>query len=277
VTVDATLNTLVDTAHDVSESILALLAKHSVHDAHVEWCEGVTVRLTGPTLLPAVSRHHPTAHARRHLTTLLGMPIAPAEMEDLDHQGSVGFYFHENVDKNVDPSDKVLAVTNHHVLCKDDNKLYNFRATGSPRQQVRVCGSRRFQRGVNEIRDAIANHGYEASVCAKEIAELEATGDEGDPAALVKVQQELEGHRAAIVDLESLYNEVNAGWADIARRSIGVLEYSPPISVETDSMYYTKDSATIRLDSARFKPNFVGNQVWLGVFRLPLTNDDYLV
>ena len=45
VTVDATLNTSVDTAHNVSESILTLLAKHGVHDAHVEWCEGVTVKL----------------------------------------------------------------------------------------------------------------------------------------------------------------------------------------------------------------------------------------
>jgi len=151
VTVNATLNTSVDTTHDVSESILMLFTKHSVHDAHIEWCEGVTVKLAGLPLLPITSRHNPTAQAHFHLTTLLGMPIAPAKMEDMDGQGSVGFYFHENIDKHGNPSDKVLTVTNHHVLCKDDDKTYDFRATSSPCQQVCIYGSHCFQHGVNEI------------------------------------------------------------------------------------------------------------------------------
>ncbi|CAA7266400.1 unnamed protein product [Cyclocybe aegerita] len=44
VTVDPALNISPDTAHGVSGDILDLLGKHGVHDAHVEWCEGVTLR-----------------------------------------------------------------------------------------------------------------------------------------------------------------------------------------------------------------------------------------
>jgi hypothetical protein len=57
--------------------------------------------------------------------------------------------------ENINNSDKVLAVTNHHVVCKVDDRLYDFRAHDSARQQVRVCGFRRFQRDLDEIRAAI--------------------------------------------------------------------------------------------------------------------------
>ena len=45
VTVDPALNISPDTTRSVSGDILPLLAKQDVHDAHVEWCEGVTFRL----------------------------------------------------------------------------------------------------------------------------------------------------------------------------------------------------------------------------------------
>ena len=279
VTVHPDSNISVDTAHEVSQSILQLLVENGVNDVQVEWCEGVTSKLAGPPLLPVVSKRNATAHVRRHLTAALGMPIAPAEMEEDDGQGSVGFFFHENVDKHGNLSDKVLAITNHHVLCKVDDKMYDFRAQSSPRQQVRVCGTRRFQQGLDEIKTAVVNHGTDASVCAEEIAELEAKvasggANEDDIASLDEARGELEGHRAAIVALEKLYKDINASWGDIARRNIGLLEYSPPISVNHKDKGYTEDWATIRLDEAKFKPNFVGNAINLGAF---LPNIDHFV
>ena len=277
VTVNPDSNISVDTAHEVSQSVLQLLA---VNDAQVEWCEGLTSKLSGPPLLPVVNKRDATAHVRRHLTAALGMPIAPAEMEEQDGQGSVGFFFHENIDKRGNPSDKVLAVTNHHVLCKIDDKMYDYRGNGSPRQQVRVCGTRRFQQGLDEIRAAVVNRGTEASVCAEEIAELEAKvamggGNEHDIDNLNKARGELGDHRAAIVELENLYNEIKASWGDIRLRNIGVLEYSPPISIDVNDRGYTEDWATIRLDEAKCRPNFVGNAIDLGAFLLP--NIDHLV
>ncbi|KAF8661947.1 hypothetical protein AX16_001265 [Volvariella volvacea WC 439] len=44
VTVDPALNISPNTAHSVSQDILALLEKHDVCDAHIEQCEGVTFR-----------------------------------------------------------------------------------------------------------------------------------------------------------------------------------------------------------------------------------------
>jgi hypothetical protein len=180
-----------------------------------------------------------------------------------DSQGTVGFYFHENKDKHGNPSDNVFAVTNHHVLCEDDNKLYDFRSNNSPQQQVRVCGSRRFHRGLDEIRKAIVHQGIEISRCVEEAARLEANGENGNPKALKRTQRALEDARDALFDFEHLHNDVSVGWADIAQRKIGVLDYSPAISVNTDDKSYTQDFATIRLDSSRFRDNFVGNQVSL--------------
>jgi len=94
-------------------------------------------------------------------------------------------------------------------------------------------------------------------------------GNEEDIQILHEARGELEGHRAAIIALEKLYKEINASWGDIARRNIGVLEYSPPISVNhNNDKGYTEDWATIRLDSAKFKPSFVGNAINLGAFLL---------
>ena len=274
VTVHPDSKPTVDTAHLVSERILELLTENGVNDAQVEWCEAATFKAASLPLLPVVNSYDATAYVRRHLTTALGVPIVP-EREQLESQGSVGFFFHENTDKHGNPSDKVLAVTNHHVVCKVDDRLYDFRSHRSPPQQVCVCGFLRFQRGRDEIRAAVVDHGHDAGVCAEEIAELEANRDEADAEALDKVRRELAEHRKAIVKLESLYKDVNANWGDIACRNIGGLEYSPPIFVDVNDRRYTEDWATIRLDSARFKPNFMGNQVDLGALRLP-TNADHL-
>lgn len=84
VTVHPDSNISVDTAHEVSQSILQLLAKNGVSDVQVEWCESITSKLAGPPLLPIVSKRNATAHVRRHLTVALGMPIASAEYEEKD-------------------------------------------------------------------------------------------------------------------------------------------------------------------------------------------------
>jgi len=264
-------STSADTAHEISQGILQLLTDNGVDGVDVEWSEGVTSRLAAPALLPIVSKRNATAHIRRHLTTALSIPIAAAEMADATAQGTGGFYFHENFGKGGNTSDTVLAVTSHHVLCKFDDQKYDFRADNSPRQTVRVCGSRRFQRGLDEIKASIVDHDHDASARAGDIAELEAKiasgdGDGYDAKILETARWHLHKHKKALVELENLYNEINARWGDIAHRTIGVLEYSPPLSVDVDNERYTQDWATIRLDSARFRPNFKGNVIDLGAF-----------
>ena len=261
VTVDPALGVSSALAHRVSQDIVALLNKHSAGDAIVEWCEGVVFQLTSPRVLPTVHATHPTAQVRRHLTTTLNMPIAPAEMEDLDQHGSIGLLFHENKTKNGRDSDKVLAVTNHHVVCKDETKLYDFRDPNSPRPKIRLCGNRRFQRGLTEIQSAISEHAHNTRFLSSVIKDTENDGDEPDPS----MQLALKKHLDNILVLEAFHKEVVTDWSDIGRRDIGALVYSPPISIEP-STGYTKDFAIIELDAARCRDSFGGNEVWLGGF-----------
>lgn len=69
--------------------------------------------MAAPALLPVVSKLNATAHVRHHLTAALSIPIAAAEVAEKDGQGTGGFYFHENLGTDGNPSDKVLVVTNH--------------------------------------------------------------------------------------------------------------------------------------------------------------------
>ena len=273
-------STSANTAHEVSREILRLLTDNGVDGVDVEWSEAVTQRLASPALLPVVGKHDATAHLRRHLTTALSIPIAAARMAEKDGQGTGGFYFHENIDKDGNPSPKVLLVTNHHVLSEVDDQKYDFRADGSPRQQVRVCGSRRFEEGLRQIMSEVNSHDISARVRAGEIAELEAkvaSGDGDKVDSLEEARQQLDKHQRAIVELEAFSKEVNASWGNIARRNIGVLDYSPPISVDVDNEWYTQDWGTVRLDSTKFRANFKGNIIDLGAIRLTHSNIDHLV
>lgn len=162
-----------ETAHDVSEQILALLRKNSVDDVVVEWREAEPQTLAGSPLLRHVGDANATHHVRHFLTPLLGVPLATEEMEAEDSQGTLTLWFHENWDKNGDPSNKVYGVSNCHVLRKDATTRYEHRG-GAAKNFVRVCGMRRFQRGFDDITKAISDHGIIAARSARDIARLQA-------------------------------------------------------------------------------------------------------
>jgi len=134
------------TAHEVSQEILALLLKNGVGDAVVEWREAIQQRLAGPPFMRHVGTNNATHYIRRFLTALLGIPIATEGMEE-DVQGTHTLWFHENGN----PSDKVYGVSSSHVLRKDTTVEYEYRG-GAPKNHVRVCRMRRFQRSLDEIR-----------------------------------------------------------------------------------------------------------------------------
>lgn len=132
-------STTADTAHGVSENILGLLQSYGIEGVEVEWRESVFWRAVGPPLLRTVGNNHTTVDVRGALTATLGVPIATAERPDA--QGSVGFFFHEGRDEQGDVSDRVLAVTCHHVLfetTKTHNFKYELKEAGAPRKYVRL-------------------------------------------------------------------------------------------------------------------------------------------
>jgi len=162
--------TSAENARDASPDILHILEDHKVKGAVVEWYEGSVEKLSGPALMRVADETNPTHYVRRPFTATLGMPIATKEMEEADARGTVSF-FHENKYKNGEPSARVLAVSNlKHVLRADTTVDYQFMGTGALRQYVRVCGFRRFQRFLDEIRALVTKNVAEAARLAEEIA-----------------------------------------------------------------------------------------------------------
>ncbi|EUC59234.1 hypothetical protein RSOL_304890, partial [Rhizoctonia solani AG-3 Rhs1AP] len=274
--------TSAESACDASPDILHILEQHKVEGAVVEWYEGSVEKLSGPALMRVTHKINPTSCVRRPLTAALAMPIAMREMEGTDVQGAVSFFFHETKYKNGEPSARVLAVSNKHVLCADTTVDYQFRGTNAARQYVRVCGLRRFQRLLDETRALVTNNVYEAVGLAEEIARLEA-----EPRS--KNQEQLEDEHALEIcknklnklnkdngKLQAFFKEVNSQWSDIARRTIGFVDWAPSISVNVDDCHYTRDIGTVELDSHKFKDNFQGNVVDLGAFCFTSLVDIYL-
>jgi hypothetical protein len=265
--------TTAENAHDASPDVLALLKANGVEGAVVEWYEGAVEKLSGPHLLRVTDDTNPTHYVRRLLTAALGMPIATAEREAADAQGNVALFFHENKDKCGAPSAKVFGISNCHVLHEDTTVDYEFKDPGAPRQHVRLAGFRRFQRGLDEIKACVGGHGTDADILAREIVELEAKPKSEDPEEATEDETAVEAKREKLAKvkkdigvLETFYNDAKNPWSDIARRNIGRVHWAPKISVDIQGRSYTRDIGTFEVDAVRFKAQFKGNVVDLGVF-----------
>lgn len=264
-------------AHEVSQQILDLLRKSRVEDVVVEWREAEPQTLAGHPLLPHVSLIDASHHVRRFLTALHGVPLATEELED--SQGTLTLWFHENKDEDGNPSDKVFGLSSCHVLHKDSNTEYEFKE-GAVKNHVRVCGMRRFQRGLDDIDTAISRHRASAACWTVDIASCQKQVQDPQTAEEIRqCQRKLEEEEEAITDLEGLHSEVTTYWSDIElQRNIGYVQYAPPISVDVgeDGIKYTSDWGVFLATEARVKPEFQGNVVDIGAFRfvflyLPLT------
>ena len=161
-----------DTAHDISQQILALLRRNDVEGVVVEWREAVPQRLAGPPLLRHVHDSDATHYVRRFLTALLTVPLTTEGMEEEDSQGTLTLWFLENKDNDGNPSDKVFGLSNCHVLRKNTTIKY-LHKDGAARNHVRICGMRRFQRGLDEITKAVADHVLFAIIYAQDIIRLQ--------------------------------------------------------------------------------------------------------
>jgi hypothetical protein len=219
-----------ETAHEVSQQILALLHKNRIDDVVVEWREAEPHKLAGPPLLRHVgtgnATHH--VHVRHFLTALLGVPLATEEMENEHSQGTLTLWFHENKDENGNPSDRVLGLSNCHMLPKDTTTTYELR-DGGAKNHVRVCGMRRFQRGLDDITKAIADRGMLAEYYTRDIAKLQAKQEQDRETVkeIRRLQRNLEEEEEALVDVEDLRAEVTKSWWNIEmQRNIGYVQYA---------------------------------------------------
>jgi hypothetical protein len=155
-------------------------------------------------------------------------------------QGTLTLWFHENKDKDGNPSDKVYGVSNCHVLRKDTTVEYEHRA-GAPKDHVRVCGMRRFQRGLDEIKKAIGDHGILADLWAREIVTLQAKErqDAEDAKEIRAKRRNLEDENEAIADLEALHDEVTKYWSDMSSTAtLGTFNMLQPSRSTSKAAHY---------------------------------------
>ena len=217
-----------------------------------------------------------THYVRRFLTALLAIPMATEGTEKDDSHGTHTLWFHENKDKGGNPSNNIYGVSNCHVLRKDTTVEYVLRG-GAAKDHVRVCGMRRFQRGLDEIMSAIAAHVVLADYYVRQIVTLEAQNPQ-NPREIRWNRRKLEEENEAIDDLETLHDDVTKHWSNIKQRNIGHVVYAPAITVDKGRTGYTADWGVFLATEANVKDAFEGNVVDLGAIRFYLSqfaSDDF--
>ncbi|KAJ3722772.1 hypothetical protein DFJ43DRAFT_1092245 [Lentinula guzmanii] len=250
---------------DANPDILAILSKHGVQDVAVHWIEGAPERLVGPEMMQVVDDTDPTAWIRRAMTAVLGVPLAAQGLSEKDAQGSLGIFFHEGKNKTGEESKSVFAITNKHVVSHDITSDYDFGRPGAPKQWIRNCGRRRFEKVQDEARAFIAQKLSAATLLAEQLAAL-VTSDENAANKRSKKlkEQELERLRDDLGILEDFFRLLNSTWSDAYHRFIGWLDWAPKIRNDVDKRCYTRDIGVIQLDKAKWEKNFRGNFVYLG-------------
>ncbi|CUA73609.1 hypothetical protein RSOLAG22IIIB_10910 [Rhizoctonia solani] len=244
---------------DISPAVLRILEDNGVKGVVIEWYEAAVKELA--SLMRIVDETDPTYTVRRPLTAAIGLPIAYK-----DAQGSLGFYFHVNKDRNGDPSDEVMGVTCKHVLKNTKTRYqYTSRDIGQASEQIRACGMQRFQQLLNDSGDLIGSNLDEIIRLAAEVVRLaNAPEAERDERALGKKMHKLNEVKEHNAELEKWLKEITLNFSDMGRRNIGYSHWAPPISTDIDENNFTLDVGTFALYASKFKDVFRGNLVDLG-------------
>jgi hypothetical protein len=135
------------------------------------------------------------------------------------------------------------------------NRFYEHKG-GAPRDFVRVCGLRRFQRGLDEIKQHISAHSIRASFYSQDIDRLEAENADEVADEIAKKRAKLAVENDAIRQLEDLYDddEVTAYWFDLKlHRDIGYVQHAEAIKHQA-SRSTSKAAHAIRRTGVRSWP-----------------------
>ena len=115
---------------------------------------------------------------------------------------------------------------------------------------------RRFQRGLDEITEAVVNHVFGANHYTRGIVKLQAQANQ-DPDAIEWYRRKLDDGNRAIARLQRLHEEVTRHWSNVKlQRNIGHVEYAPKIEVDKGSTGYTADWGTFVVAAGKVKNAF---------------------
>jgi len=250
-------------AFNSANAILALLEDEDITAVDIEFRESVFRRSAGAELYEPASDLDATKHVIDPLSTALGLPIAGAKTPH--SQGTMGFYFNDG--------DDLYGVTARHVLfpADEDNSDYTYNPS-RPRKKVLLMGTKAWDDYLKSVQIQIGNLGTAAEIHRESIGRLEGRA-EGDTPTAKKAKKELEKTRElleettdAINELQNLYEQTKKDFGKPSQRVIGHVVWSPAITVGTAPHDFTKDVCVVKLDKARFLPNFKGNVIDLGAY-----------
>ncbi|EIW81472.1 hypothetical protein CONPUDRAFT_124600 [Coniophora puteana RWD-64-598 SS2] len=251
----------VEDASNSANAILALLNDEGITAVDIEFRESVFRRSAGVELYEPASDLDAIRHVIDPLTTALGLPIASAKTPHL--QGTMGFYFKDG--------DDLYGVTARHVLfpTDEDNSDYTYNPRG-PRKEVLLMGTKAWDDYLKSVQIQIGVLGTAAEIHERSIGRLEGRVAGDDPAAekakkeLTKTRELLKETTDAIDELQELYEQTKKDFGKPSQRVIGHVVWSPGITVGTGPHGFAKDVCVVKLDKAKFLPNFKGNVIDLG-------------
>ena len=134
---------------------------------------------------------------------------------------------------------------------------------------VRICGGRRFDRGLDEITDEIANRAMAADVLTREIATLQLKSADDNAEKIREKQWDLGRETKAVNDLLAFHLNVTTNWSHIGlHHNIGYTQFAPAITVDEGGSRFTSDWGVFVAAEGKVKDAFEGNVVFLGAFQL---------
>ena len=176
----------------------------------------------------------------------------------------MGFYFQDG--------DELYGVTARHVLFPADevNSDYTY-SPSRPRKEVLLMGTKAWDNYLKSVQVRIGTLCTAAEIHGELIGRTEGrmVGDTPVPEKakkeLRKTRELLEETTDAINELQGLYKQTKKDFGKPSQGVIGHVVWSPVITVGTAPHGFTKDVCVVKLDKARFLPNFQGNVIDLGV------------
>ncbi|KAJ7634708.1 hypothetical protein FB45DRAFT_865374 [Roridomyces roridus] len=180
--------------------------------------------------------------------------------------GTTTLFFHPFKDEDGNLIDKIYALANCHVLRENWTADYRWEE-GGPEDYVRVCGLRRFQRGLADTTKATADALFEAELAARELIRHQATDDQSKVGLrkMERLEATLKRKNEDIQDLEDFHIEVTKNWSNLSlQRNIGRVLYAPAVRVDEAGTEYTADWGVFEVSKAKCGDGFGGNVVFLG-------------
>lgn len=248
-------------AFNAANSILAILEDEDIAGIDVEFRESVFRRSAGAELYGPADNLDPTKHVIDPLTTALGLPIAAQKTPNI--QGTMGFYFKDG--------NALYGVTARHVLFPADeyDSSYTYNSHG-PRKEVLLMGTNAWENYLKSIQTQIKSLDIMAEIHRESIGRLERMAEvdvhAGEKAEkkIEKTRELLEEASDAINELQQLFRQTEEDFGKPSQRVIGHIVWSPAITTNNAPHGFTTDICVIKLDEARFRPNFRGNVIDLG-------------